>query len=73
MIRTQEHLAPFIADALKEKPSCRILQDVISACFGNKEGIPDADQIFAFAEKHGWRVEISVPANYGLVCEFFPG
>jgi hypothetical protein len=70
--RTERALASLLREELKTLESCRIEQDVLMVCFSPNKRAPYADQILAFAAKHGWLVAIHAPAKLGVVADFSP-
>lgn len=75
MIRNADHLALFIADALKSRDHCRIYQDALDQCWfhpGPAGRSIQREQIAAFAGRNRWIVQVHVPGGYGIVADFRP-
>jgi hypothetical protein len=73
MIQTPDHLAEYITTTLKTRGQCRIYQDSLDNCWyiaGQGCRQQQNQMILAFAQQHGWAVEIHTPGKYGIVADF---
>jgi len=75
MIETEEHLAIYVADAIKAHGACRLYVDMLEKVWyftGLGRHQAQEERIRAFAESHGWDVIVHTPGGYGLVADFTP-
>lgn len=53
-------LADFIRDNLQTNPSCKVYPEVLRLCWNDLA----EDSIREFANKHGWKVNIQIVAEF---------